>query len=225
MALLEPSQPLWPLSAQDYEAIVKQGRHRTLPPGGTLFSEGEPATHGYIVHSGQLKLFKRNEQGKELIIRYIGTGEWLAAVAVLQNEAYPVSAQAVGETRITGWDRATMLRIVRQYPDLALHLLGAVLRYTKEIQNRYLELCCENVERRIARSVLRLMRHAGRKTPQGICIDMPLGRQNLADYTGTTLYTVSRTLSAWGKKGWIQSGRERLTVTDPHALVMFADNG
>jgi CRP-like cAMP-binding protein len=47
----------------------------------------------------------------------------------------------------------------------------------------------------------------------------------LADYTGTTLYTVSRTLSGWEKSGWIKSGCERITVTDPHALVTFAEKG
>ena len=47
--------------------------------------------------------------------------------------------------------------------------------------------------------------------------------KNIADYTGTTLYTVSRILSTWEKKGWIKSGRERIVVTDPHSLVQFAE--
>ncbi len=60
---------------------------------------------------------------------------------------------------------------------------------------------------------------------QGIQIDFRLSRQNLADYSGTTLYTVSRTLSTLAKRGWILSGRERIVVTDPHALVAFAESG
>jgi CRP-like cAMP-binding protein len=52
-----------------------------------------------------------------------------------------------------------------------------------------------------------------------------LSRQNIADYSGTTLYTVSRTLSAWEKNGWVKSGREQIVITNPHALVQFAETG
>jgi CRP-like cAMP-binding protein len=67
------------------------------------------------------------------------------------------------------------------------------------------------------------MQRAGAKTPEGIQINIPLSRQNIADYSGTTLYTVSRTLSVWEKKGWIRSGREKVVITNPHALVLFAE--
>jgi len=81
----------------------------------------------------------------------------------------------------------------------------------------------ERVEQRLARALLRFMNQAGRKTTEGILIDFRLSRQDLADYTGTTLYTVSRTLSSWEKQGWIASGRERIVVIDPHALMLFAE--
>ncbi|MBW1802986.1 MAG: winged helix-turn-helix domain-containing protein, partial [Deltaproteobacteria bacterium] len=93
-----------------------------------------------------------------------------------------------------------------------------------DVQDRYLEVCTKNVDQRIARTLLRIMRGAGSKTRSGIQIDIPLSRQNIADYSGTTLYTVSRTLSAWEKVGRIKSGRERIMITDPHALVQFSEN-
>jgi CRP-like cAMP-binding protein len=69
------------------------------------------------------------------------------------------------------------------------------------------------------------MRRAGSKLPEGIRIDIPLSRQTIADYSGTTQYTVSRTLSVWEKNGWIKSGREQIVITNPHALVLFAEAG
>jgi CRP-like cAMP-binding protein len=68
------------------------------------------------------------------------------------------------------------------------------------------------------------MKQSGRKTDEGILIDFRLSRQDLADYTGTTLYTVSRTLSSWAKKGWVRSGRDRILITDPHALVTLVES-
>ncbi|MCF8026387.1 MAG: helix-turn-helix domain-containing protein [Desulfobacteraceae bacterium] len=47
-----------------------------------------------------------------------------------------------------------------------------------------------------------------------------MSREDLADFTGTTHYTVSRILSDWTRKGWITTNRRQITVTDAHALSL-----
>jgi CRP-like cAMP-binding protein len=205
--------------------IFKKGRTIKLKPKTVLFHQGVPAHSCFLVNRGRLKLTKLNEQGKEVILRYIGSGEVTAAITVLKNWTYPVTAESIEETDIVGWDKSTILELMHQYPDIAVNLLSIILERIDDVQHRYLEVCTEHVDQRIARSLLRLMRRAGSKTSEGIRIDIPLSRQNIADYSGTTLYTVSRTLSAWEKKGWIHSGREQIVITDPHALVQFAETG
>ena len=118
-----------------------------------------------------------------------------------------------------------MVKLMLAYPQLVINMLKVAIDRLDDVQTRYLEMSAEQVEQRIARAILRIMRDTGRKTGDGILIDFPISRQELADYTGTTLYTVSRTLSAWSRKGWIKSGREQITVTDPHALVAFSETG
>ena len=46
----------------------------------------------------------------------------------------------------------------------------------------------------------------------------------IAEMTGTTLHTVSRLLSAWEDQGIVRSGRQKVTVTDPHALMLVSEN-
>jgi CRP-like cAMP-binding protein len=82
----------------------------------------------------------------------------------------------------------------------------------------------ERVERRIARALLRLAHDAGRRVEGGVEIDFPLSRQDLAQMTGTTLFTVSRTLSAWETDGLIATGRRRVTILKPHGLVRIAED-
>lgn len=213
------------LTSQQYADLLKKGRSIKLQPKSILFHQGDPAISYFLVNRGRLKLTKLNEQGKEVIFRYVGAGELTAAVAVLKNWSYPVTAESIEETDVTGWDKSTMTQFMHQYPDITINLLGIILERLDDVQHRYLELCTERVDQRIARSLLRLMRRAGSKTRDGVQIDISLSRQNIADYSGTTLYTVSRTLSAWEKNGWIKSGREQVVVTDPHALVQFAETG
>ncbi len=205
--------------------ILNSGQRGHIVAGTTLFREGDAALKCYFVQKGRLKLTKLHMEGKEAIVRYINPGEITAAVAVFKESTYPVTASAVEDSTVVSWDRPTILEVLSEYPSLTINLLNGALDRLEDMQKRYLELCAERVEQRIARALLRIMRRSGRKTHEGVLIDFRLSRQDLADYTGATLYTVSRILSAWEKKGWISSGREKITVTDPHALVGFADNG
>lgn len=232
--ILDPQSPRLPrpalpgldgVSPQTRQAILASGQSARLEGGQVLFRQDDPARRCYLVRRGRLKLVKLHEQGKEAVFRYIGPGEITAAVAVFKEKAYPLTAVAIGDTEVAGWDRGTIMALLRQHPDLALHLLQVVVERLDEVQTRYLELSAEQVQQRLARALLRIMKHSGRRTAEGILIDFPLSRQELADYTGTTLFTVSRTLSAWEKNGWVASGRERITITDPHALVKFSETG
>ena len=212
------------ISKEQVKEIVGQGNVQNLPAGARLFRQGDPATRSFLVLEGRLKLGKLHEMGKEVLIRYIGPGEMAAMVAVLQEQEYPVSAEAIGATRVVGWGKQTMLKLMAAYPPLSLNMIRNSLDRLGELQNRYLELCAEQVEQRIARSLLRLMKQSGKRIGDEILIDFPISRQELADYTGTTLYTVSRTLSAWEKKGWVKSKREQIIIANPHALVLFSEN-
>lgn len=211
------------LSTTQCEQIIGQGMIRQLQSRSILFHQGQRGTRCYLVTRNQLKLTKLNQEGKEVIIRYVGPGELTAATVIMKNSLYPVTATSIHETEVIGWDKPTMLALMRQFPDMAINLLNIILSRLDDVQKRYLEVCTEQVNQRIARSLLRLMRWSGSKRQDGILVNIPLSRQNIADYSGTTLYTVSRVLSAWEKKGWIKSGREKIIITDPHALVSYSE--
>ncbi len=212
------------ISTTQLDQIIRQGKVRELKSGAVLFHQGDPATQSFVVLEGRLKLCILHELGKEIVVRYIGPGELAAMVAVLEGQNYPASAEAVGLTRVVGFERRTMLKIIADHPPVALNMIRNALNRLEEMQNRYLEIYAEQVEQRIARSLLRIMKQAGKRSGDEILIDFPITRQELADYTGTTLYTVSRTLSAWQKKGWVKSKRGRIIIANPHALVLFTEN-
>ncbi|PKN04448.1 MAG: Crp/Fnr family transcriptional regulator [Deltaproteobacteria bacterium HGW-Deltaproteobacteria-9] len=211
------------LSRKQGDEIIKRGSTLDLKAGAVLFHEGDPARRSFLVLKGRLKLGKVHELGKEVLIRYIGPGELAAMITVLEERDYPVSAETVGETRVVGWDKRTMLEIMAEHPQLSINMIRNSVDRLEDLQSRYLELHAEQVEKRIARSLLRIMKQSGRRSGDEIIIDFPISRQELADYTGTTLYTVSRTLSAWEKKGWVKSKRARIIIADPHALVLFSE--
>jgi CRP-like cAMP-binding protein len=204
--------------------ILNRGNRIRLKSGQLLFHQGDPAHKSFLVLNGRLKLIKLHEEGKEAILRYIGPGEMTAIISVFKEKEYPATAETIGVTEAVGWDKQTMVQLMLEYPPLAVNMLRCTINRLDELQNRYLEICTEQVEQRISRALLRIMKQSGRRAEDGIHIDFPLSRQELADYTGTTVYTVSRILSTWEKKGWIKSKREQIIVCDPHSLMLFSEH-
>jgi len=109
-------------------------------------------------------------------------------------------------------------------PYLAVSLTRLMTSLIQEIQARYRELATERVEQRIAHTLLRLASQMGKRIENGaMSVEMEFSRQDLAEMTGTTLYTVSRTLSEWEKLGIIEAGRGRIKIKNPHGLVKIAE--
>jgi CRP-like cAMP-binding protein len=86
-----------------------------------------------------------------------------------------------------------------------------------------IELTSEEVEQRIARTLLRLADQAGRSVEEGIEIDIPLRRQDVAQLTGTTLHSVSRVLSSWEQHQFVQTENQRIILRNSRALSAIAD--
>ncbi len=208
----------------DLAMIVRVARHRQVERGFFFFLEGDPATHLYILTHGQVKLAQLTPEGQQVILRFACPGEMFGGIAVLGVPEYPVSAEAVDDCRALAWDGETMAQLMEQCPRLAMNALHLLAKRVQELQDRLREMTTERVERRVARTLLRLIRQVGRKVEGGVLIDLPLSRQDLAELTGTTLYTVSRILSRWEQEGLIESGRARVLVRHPHGLVTIAED-
>jgi CRP-like cAMP-binding protein len=124
---------------------------------------------------------------------------------------------------ILGWPTDLWPSFVEQNPRLAVSAMQTIGQRLEEAHTRIREMSTEEVERRVAHAVLRLSRQAGRKEEDGIRIDFPISRQDIAEMTGTTLHTVSRILSAWEARGLVEGGRQKLLVRDMNGLSALAD--
>lgn len=99
--------------------------------------------------------------------------------------------------------------LVERYSSLALNTMQTIGSRLQETRTRVTEMATEEVRRRVAHTLLRLAGQAGRKTAEGVLIDFPISRQDIAEMSGTTLHAVSRILSGWEHDGLVASGRQR----------------
>lgn len=206
------------------EQIAQTGRKRPVENGAYLFMEGDPAEWLLVVLQGRVRLSQVTADGQQVILQIASPGESIGVIAVLSAVEYPVTAQAVEESLVMAWDHQTMRSLMEQMPGLALNALQIMAGRVRQFQDRVRELSTEKVERRIARALLRLASQTGRKVAEGVLIDFSLSRQDLAEMTGTTLFTVSRTLSQWESQGLVKSRREQVIICSPHGLVSIAED-
>lgn len=212
------------LSAEVGEGVLGRAATRRLGRKQVLFHEGDEAVALFLIESGRLKLTQLSPDGQEILVRFVGPGEMCAAVAVLQGSTYPVTAQAAEPTVLLTWPREVVRELAAKHPQIQTNILEAIAGHMNEALTRTRELATERVAQRVARTLLRLARQAGRKVEGGVLVDHPLSRQELAEMTGTTLFTVSRLLSQWEGEGIVEAGRERVLIRSPQRLAALAED-
>lgn len=207
----------------DLKVIAQRGIERSIEEGEFFFFQGDPAIYLYVLMSGRAKLLQSSLSGQQVNLRTITAWQMFGALgAIRQNATYPVSAQALEHSTALAIKSEHLREMMQTRPYLSFDLMKLMTGYIQEMQERYRELATEKVERRIARTLLRLTAQMGVKSADG-GIELTFTRQDLAEMSGTTLFTASRVLSEWEKRGLIESGRERIVIRKPHGLVQIAE--
>jgi CRP-like cAMP-binding protein len=206
------------------QEVAAAARSRLVAGGALFFAEGDDATAFYVVQSGSVKLTQLSPEGHTVVMRLLGAGDAFGGVAAFSGGTYPITAEAVTETTAFEWPGPAMARLIERHPALAMNALRFVQARLQDLQVQYRQLATDKVERRVARAFLRLVQHAGKRVEGGVLIDLPLSREDVAQMTGTTLFTVSRIVSRWEAAGLIEAGRQRMVIRNPHGLLKIADD-
>ncbi len=211
------------MSDEDLDAVLEMASVRQLPEGTAVFDQGAPATEFFALLHGRLKVVQTTVDGQQVVVRHVSPGDIFGIARAMRRTDYPATATAVVESLALAWASSHWEGFIARSPVLAMNALQTVGQRLQDAHTRIRELSTEEVERRVAHALLRLVNQAGRKTEEGILIDFPVTRQDIAEMTGTTLHTVSRVMTAWEAKGLVASTRKKVVVKDPHRLFVLAE--
>jgi CRP-like cAMP-binding protein len=210
-------------SATDLDSILAEARSIRVPRNTAVFEQGEAAHSFFVLLHGHVRASKVTPTGEQVVVRYVAAGETFGVATAIGLQLYPATATAVDDSVVLAWPSAMWPRLVAQFPALATNTLQTVGARLQETHTRVVEMSTQHVEQRIAHALLRLVKQSGKKVDHGVEIDFPISRQDIAQMTGTTLHTVSRTLSAWEARGLVESSRQKIIVREPHKLFVLAE--
>lgn len=211
------------MAGVELDDILKSAVSLRYAAGSAVFEQGDAAERFFVLLNGKLRVTQVTPEGQQVIVRMVSPGDLFGIARALQRPDYPGTATAMVESLVLAWPMANWDVFMQTHPALAVNAMQTMGGRLQEAQARIREMATEEVERRVAHTVLRLGNQSGKKEPGGIRIDFPVSKQDIAEMAGTTLHTVSRILTAWEHAGLIEGGRQKLLLREPHKLLLIAD--
>lgn len=176
--------------------------------GETIFAEGEPANWVYKIIVGTVRLCRYTTSGRRHIADFLLAGDLLG---FLERADQPMTAEAVEDVTLISYPRSCVDRLAASNPEIRTRVLCHLSENLMEAQNHLFVLGCQTAKERLASFLMRLADRID-LTP-GETLDLPMGRQDIADHLGMTVETVCRTISMLKNEGAV-------SVPSSHELVL-----
>ncbi|MCG7408310.1 Crp/Fnr family transcriptional regulator [Paenibacillus sp. ACRRX] len=211
------------LSDEEIMKIARRTRHIQYRKGQMLLNEGEKSDKLFIVNYGQVKVSKFTMDGKEQILYLLTSGDFFGELHLFNpDETHNFSVYALEDTEICLITKAAMDRIMEDNSGISIKLLTAVTQRLAHTENLAQNLATKNPDVRIAYMILEFCQKFGKPNKEGVLIELPISREEVASYVGVTRETISRKFSKFEKLGFISlCGNKQLLVKNEKALRRY----
>jgi CRP-like cAMP-binding protein len=204
------------LSQRECTEIASCARARTFARDEILFTQGQPVSSLIMLETGSVKLTQLSSAGDEVLMWMSGSGQPVNVNAEPPSCSHTCSARAMEQCKALVWEYQRLQTLLNQYPQIRKNISKILAGRLQELEERFREVATEKVAKRLALTLLRLLKSVGKPSKQGVQVS--LTREELAQMTGTTLFTISRVLSKWAAEGFVQPMRQAVVVHDPQRL-------
>lgn len=201
------------LPAAVLQAMCQQADLHSFRPGEVVFHEGDAARHWFLVVQGHVEVVRFGCDGDERVFHRFGPGQCVAEAAMfMAHGRYPMQARSVGTTAAWRLCRCALQRACETHSALGLCLLQDLSRRLYHYINEVEWLTVSSAPQRLAACLLRL------SADQGTRLELPGTQRQVAAHLGIRAETLSRLLSQWQSRRWVQGERRHWTVLNPAAL-------
>lgn len=207
------------------EALVRlQNIKATLvyPKGTLLCLEGQAPRGVFILCTGRAKLSTTSSEGKTIILRIAEPGEVLGLTAAISDTPYEASIETLESSQANFISQADFIRFLQEYPDVGFKVAKQLTHNCKCAYDEIRSLGLSNsVTEKLAKLILQWAEHPldlpAKKLNEPV-IRVTLTQEEIAQLIGTSRETVSRSLAAFRKEGWLRIKGATWTIINKQAL-------
>jgi CRP/FNR family transcriptional regulator, cyclic AMP receptor protein len=205
-------------ATEDLKILFKtQARQVNLGVSEILFLQGDKGDSLYVIEKGSIELSIMSESGRKLSLSNLGPNMVFGEIALFDDGPRTATAIALEPSRLWSVSRMQVLQEIVHRPSLALDMLRMAGERLRQANGQLEDYVFHGLPERLARKVLFL---ADQGSADGNKIQVT--QFALADYLSVSREAVSKVISVWRKKGWIEVHRGVLRVLNPAPLIALA---
>lgn len=206
------------LSEQVRQTLEQASRIRRFKAGRRVFGPGESPPGMLFLIEGTVRVHQQGENGRDIVLYRVSGGESCVMTTACHFTQLNYYAEGIAETDVVAAEvpRDVFDDLVKDSPEFRDFVLSAYSHRIVDLFRLIDDVVFGRMDLRIADRLLQLADESGQ---------IRLTHQTLADELGTAREVVSRQISEFQKRGWIEQGRGRVQVLDAKALKRFAAAG
>ena len=221
-ALLARSALFSPLPAGDLDRILQLVRPKRLAEEQVLFTRGDAAESVYAIVSGRVRVISTSEEGKEVVLRMLRTGDVFGELGLLHGGHRTATVVAAEPCELMSIGRREFLALLESDARFSVRLLGVLAERIGELTDQLSDFVFHGLPVRLAKRLIELAETDGRETDEGVRIATKLSQQDLANLVGTSRESVNKQLRAWEEDRWIRVDRGEIILLQRDALQELA---
>lgn len=209
------------LQADELEELEYAKGCSTYKKGQIIFGEHSWPLGLYCINTGKIKLSQTGADGKDQIVRLAKDGDVLGYRALLSGDRYSNSAIALDDSSICFIPKDVFFKLIEKNASLSLRLMRMLGDNLKNAQQRITDMAQKPVRERLAETLLFLKETYGFED-DGVTLNVPVSREDLANMAGTATETTIRLLSDYKQEGIIELPGRKIKILDLSKLIKVA---
>lgn len=178
--------------------LEQQSVLRKYSKNTVLVTEGDESSHLYIIRKGTLSAYLNNEEGRQVNLNYMQDGDYFGELSLLDGQPRSASVITLTECEVLLLSKASVQRLMQEYPDFALLMITELTRRVRELTDSVKDMALLDVYGRVSAALEKLSDHNKR-------IHNPkVTHQDIANMVGSSREMVSRIMKQLLIGGYIE---------------------
>ena len=198
----------------DVEQIVDQCIRRECSKDHVLMVEEEMGQTLFILLKGIVKVTRTSDEGREVIITMLKAGDFFGELALLDGKGRSATVTAMQDSELLTLRRSEFLLLLEKFPPIAIEMLKVLADRIRKCDAQIENLTLQDAVGRVGATLIHVAEQTGYMRGSNMIITKLPVQQDLANMAGTARETISRVMSIFESKGFIEREGHRVIIAD-----------